>query len=271
METVLRESNDRRAPRRAPARAAQADPRRPACPRHPFVLFPRAQAPALHDAITAAVGSGGTAPAGSPGGAGAGHDRRPGGDRRRRLARARLRAGARTRRRRVPARGRGAALGPRARHAARRALADGARVRGCGALTRRGAASCPAWRSAPVRRATSTTRRVAPATPSCAAPTRGSPRRCTRRSATPARSSTSGRAPAPTSPPIATSPPSSPAAAMRRAARPHLAPAIDATAERLPFDDDSFDAAMATVTIHQWGRPRPRPARAAPGQPAARS
>jgi SAM-dependent methyltransferase len=25
-----------------------------------------------------------------------------------------------------------------------------------------------------------------------------------------------------------------------------------ATAERLPFDDDSFDAAMATVTVHQW-------------------
>ncbi|HEY6887454.1 MAG TPA: class I SAM-dependent methyltransferase [Solirubrobacter sp.] len=29
-------------------------------------------------------------------------------------------------------------------------------------------------------------------------------------------------------------------------------PAVDATAERLPFDDDSFDAAMATITIHQW-------------------
>ena len=43
-----------------------------------------------------------------------------------------------------------------------------------------------------------------------------------------------------------------PAAAMRRQRAPHLAPAIDATAERLPFDDDSFDAAMATVTIHQW-------------------
>jgi SAM-dependent methyltransferase len=38
-----------------------------------------------------------------------------------------------------------------------------------------------------------------------------------------------------------------------RAQRPrHLAPALDATAERLPFDDDSFDAAMATITIHQW-------------------
>jgi SAM-dependent methyltransferase len=29
-------------------------------------------------------------------------------------------------------------------------------------------------------------------------------------------------------------------------------PAIDATAEKLPFDDDSFEAAMATITIHQW-------------------
>jgi SAM-dependent methyltransferase len=38
-----------------------------------------------------------------------------------------------------------------------------------------------------------------------------------------------------------------------RAQRPrHLAPAIDATAEVLPFDDDAFDAAMAMVTIHQW-------------------
>ena len=29
-------------------------------------------------------------------------------------------------------------------------------------------------------------------------------------------------------------------------------PAVIAVAEDLPFDDDSFDAAMATVTIHQW-------------------
>lgn len=43
-----------------------------------------------------------------------------------------------------------------------------------------------------------------------------------------------------------------PAAAMRAQRPRHLSPAIDATAERLPFDDDSFDAAMATVTIHQW-------------------
>jgi SAM-dependent methyltransferase len=43
-----------------------------------------------------------------------------------------------------------------------------------------------------------------------------------------------------------------PSAAMRGQRPPHLAPAINATAERLPFDDDSFDAAMAMVTIHQW-------------------
>lgn len=29
-------------------------------------------------------------------------------------------------------------------------------------------------------------------------------------------------------------------------------PAIDASAEALPFDDDSFDAAMAMVTVHHW-------------------
>jgi SAM-dependent methyltransferase len=43
-----------------------------------------------------------------------------------------------------------------------------------------------------------------------------------------------------------------PSAAMRAQRPRHLAPAIDATAERLPFDDNSFDAAMATITIHQW-------------------
>ncbi|MBT2234178.1 methyltransferase domain-containing protein [Nonomuraea sp. NEAU-A123] len=43
-----------------------------------------------------------------------------------------------------------------------------------------------------------------------------------------------------------------PSAAMRAQRPRHLAPALDATAERLPFDDDAFDAAMATVTVHQW-------------------
>lgn len=43
-----------------------------------------------------------------------------------------------------------------------------------------------------------------------------------------------------------------PSAAMR-AQRPRgLPPAVDATAEDLPFPDDSFDAAMAIVTVHQW-------------------
>ncbi|HJP75237.1 MAG TPA: methyltransferase domain-containing protein [Pseudonocardiaceae bacterium] len=40
-----------------------------------------------------------------------------------------------------------------------------------------------------------------------------------------------------------------PSAAMRAQ---RATPAVDATAENLPFDDDSFDAAMAMITIHQW-------------------
>jgi SAM-dependent methyltransferase len=43
-----------------------------------------------------------------------------------------------------------------------------------------------------------------------------------------------------------------PAAAMRAQRPRHLAPAVDATAEHLPFDDDSFDAALSTISIHQW-------------------
>jgi len=43
-----------------------------------------------------------------------------------------------------------------------------------------------------------------------------------------------------------------PSAAMRAQRPPHLPAAIDATAEHLPFPDRSFDAAMATFTIHQW-------------------
>jgi hypothetical protein len=43
-----------------------------------------------------------------------------------------------------------------------------------------------------------------------------------------------------------------PSAAMRAQRPPGAAPAVDATAERLPFDANSFDAAMATITIHQW-------------------
>jgi hypothetical protein len=40
-----------------------------------------------------------------------------------------------------------------------------------------------------------------------------------------------------------------PSARMRAQRR---TPAVIAVAEDLPFDDDSFDAAMATITIHQW-------------------
>jgi SAM-dependent methyltransferase len=43
-----------------------------------------------------------------------------------------------------------------------------------------------------------------------------------------------------------------PSAAMRAQRPRHLAPAVDATAEALPYDDDAFDAAMAMVTVHQW-------------------
>ncbi|MCH2496719.1 MAG: class I SAM-dependent methyltransferase [Erythrobacter sp.] len=43
-----------------------------------------------------------------------------------------------------------------------------------------------------------------------------------------------------------------PSAAMRAQRPSHLAVAIDALAESLPFEDDSFDASMASVTVHQW-------------------
>jgi SAM-dependent methyltransferase len=45
--------------------------------------------------------------------------------------------------------------------------------------------------------------------------------------------------------------------ATMRAQRPlGAAPALSARAEALPFDDDSFDAAMACVTIHHWEPPQ---------------
>jgi SAM-dependent methyltransferase len=43
-----------------------------------------------------------------------------------------------------------------------------------------------------------------------------------------------------------------PSASMRAQRPAHRSVAIDAVAESLPFGDDSFDAAMAMVTIHQW-------------------
>lgn len=46
--------------------------------------------------------------------------------------------------------------------------------------------------------------------------------------------------------------PVEPSATMRAQRPPHLAPAIDAVAEDLPFPDKTFDAALASVTVHQW-------------------
>jgi len=43
-----------------------------------------------------------------------------------------------------------------------------------------------------------------------------------------------------------------PSASMRAQRPAHLSVAIDATANSLPFADDTFDAAMASVTVHQW-------------------
>jgi hypothetical protein len=43
-----------------------------------------------------------------------------------------------------------------------------------------------------------------------------------------------------------------PSASMRAQRPAHLPAAIDAVAERLPFEDGAFDASMATFTVHQW-------------------
>ncbi|MFG1608545.1 class I SAM-dependent methyltransferase [Actinoplanes sp. NPDC049265] len=43
-----------------------------------------------------------------------------------------------------------------------------------------------------------------------------------------------------------------PSAAMRAQRPPRAVPAIDAAAESLPFDENAFDAALASVTVHQW-------------------
>jgi SAM-dependent methyltransferase len=45
-----------------------------------------------------------------------------------------------------------------------------------------------------------------------------------------------------------------PSASMRSQRPAHLATAIDAVAERLPFPDGHFDAAMTTFSVHQWSR-----------------
>jgi SAM-dependent methyltransferase len=46
-----------------------------------------------------------------------------------------------------------------------------------------------------------------------------------------------------------------PSATMRAQRPAGAAPALAAQAESLPFDDDTFDAAMACVTIHHWDSP----------------
>ena len=46
-----------------------------------------------------------------------------------------------------------------------------------------------------------------------------------------------------------------PSATMRGQRPPDIAPAIAASAEALPLDDDAVDAAMACVTIHHWDPP----------------
>lgn len=43
-----------------------------------------------------------------------------------------------------------------------------------------------------------------------------------------------------------------PSASMRAQRPAHLSVAVNATADQLPFDDDAFDASMASVTVHQW-------------------
>lgn len=43
-----------------------------------------------------------------------------------------------------------------------------------------------------------------------------------------------------------------PSATMRAQRPADLSPAIDAVAEALPFPDDSFDAVLASSTVHQW-------------------
>ncbi len=47
--------------------------------------------------------------------------------------------------------------------------------------------------------------------------------------------------------------PVEPSASMRAQRPGGLAPAVDATAEELPFADDCFDAAMTLFSVHQWG------------------
>jgi hypothetical protein len=47
-----------------------------------------------------------------------------------------------------------------------------------------------------------------------------------------------------------------PSATMRQARPPEAAPCLAASAESLPFDDASFDAVMAILTVHHWSHYR---------------
>jgi hypothetical protein len=46
-----------------------------------------------------------------------------------------------------------------------------------------------------------------------------------------------------------------PSSVMRSQRPPDAAPCLAATAERLPFEDNAFDAAMAIATVHHWQYP----------------
>jgi SAM-dependent methyltransferase len=46
-----------------------------------------------------------------------------------------------------------------------------------------------------------------------------------------------------------------PSALMRSQRHPDAAPCLAGSAEQLPFDDQSFDAAMAVCTVHHWQNP----------------
>src|SRR6266852_8563962 len=46
-----------------------------------------------------------------------------------------------------------------------------------------------------------------------------------------------------------------PSALMRSQRLPDAAPCLAGSAENLPFDDQSFDAAMAVCTVHHWQDP----------------
>src|SRR5882757_6675810 len=63
-----------------------------------------------------------------------------------------------------------------------------------------------------------------------------------------------GRAPAPASRPAVTSPRWSHRRSCVRSP-PGAAPCVAGTAESLPFEDQSFDAAMAFSTVHHWQDP----------------